>query len=66
MKILLALWPNTESGNFFKNVVFSQPKGLRLCEEADFGAQKCQHTTKFDARQNVQLTPEPALLQNRC
>jgi hypothetical protein len=23
---------------------------LRLCEEADFGAQNCQHTTKFDAR----------------
>ena len=28
--------------------------GLRLCEEADFGALNCQHTTKFDARQNVQ------------
>jgi hypothetical protein len=39
---------------------------LRLCEEADFGAQNCQHTTKFDARQNVQLTTEPAFLQNRC
>jgi hypothetical protein len=24
--------------------------GLRLCEEADFGAQNCQHTTKVDAR----------------
>ena len=23
---------------------------LRLCEEADFGALNCQHTTKFDAR----------------
>ena len=22
----------------------------RLCEEADFGAQNCQHTTKIDAR----------------
>ena len=40
--------------------------GLRLYEEADFGAQNCQHTTKFDARQNVQLTTEPAFLQNRC
>ena len=40
--------------------------GLRLCEEADFGALNCQHTTKFDARQNVQLTTEPAFLQNRC
>ena len=39
---------------------------LRLCEEADFGAQNCQHTTKVDARQNVQLTTEPAFLQNRC
>ena len=40
--------------------------GLRLCEEADFGALNCQHTTKVDARQNVQLTTEPAFLQNRC
>jgi len=39
---------------------------LRLCEEADFGALNCQHTTKVDARQNVQLTTEPAFLQNRC
>jgi hypothetical protein len=39
---------------------------LRLCEEADFGALNCQHTTKFDAMQNVQLTTEPAFLQNRC
>jgi hypothetical protein len=23
---------------------------LRLCEEADFGALNCQHTTKVDAR----------------
>ncbi len=23
---------------------------LRLCEEADFGAQNCQHSTKVDAR----------------
>jgi hypothetical protein len=36
----------------------------RLCEEADFGAQNYQHTTKVDARQNVQLTTEPAFLQN--
>src|SRR5690554_4255903 len=47
------------------------PKGFRhivsgLCEEADFGAQNCQHTTKVDARYNVQLTTEPAFLQNRC
>lgn len=40
--------------------------GLRLCEEADFVALKCQYTTKFDAIQNVQLTTEPAFLQNRC
>jgi hypothetical protein len=24
--------------------------GLRLCEEADFGALNCQHSTKVDAR----------------
>jgi hypothetical protein len=24
--------------------------GLRLCEEAEFGVQNCQHTIKFDAR----------------
>jgi hypothetical protein len=24
--------------------------GLRLCEEADFGALNCQRTTKFDER----------------
>ena len=24
--------------------------GLRLCEEADFGAQNCQPSTKVDAR----------------
>ena len=24
--------------------------GLRLCEEADFGAQNCQHSTKVDAK----------------
>ena len=24
--------------------------GLRLCEEADFGAQNCQYSTKVDAR----------------
>ena len=40
--------------------------GLRLCEEADFGALNCQHTTKLNAKQNVQLTTEPAFLQNRC
>jgi hypothetical protein len=39
---------------------------LRLCEEADYGAQNCQHSTKVDARLNVQLTTEPAFLQNRC
>jgi hypothetical protein len=39
---------------------------LRLCEEADFGELNCQYTTKIDARQNVQLTTEPAFLQNRC
>ena len=26
------------------------PNGLRLCEEADFGAQNCQRCTKVDAR----------------
>ena len=37
--------------DFLKEMrVFSQPDGLRLCEEADFGALNCQHTTKFDAR----------------
>ena len=35
---------------YIENVVFSQPDGLRLCEEADFGAQNCQYTTKVDAR----------------
>jgi hypothetical protein len=39
---------------------------MRLCEEADFGAQNCQHSTKVDARHNVHLTTEPAFLQNRC
>ena len=39
---------------------------LALGAVADFGALNCQHTTKFDARQNVQLTTEPAFLQNRC
>jgi hypothetical protein len=33
-----------------RKAVFSQPDVLRLCEEADFGALNCQHTTKFDAR----------------
>jgi hypothetical protein len=37
-----------------------------LCEEADFGALNFQHSTKVDARENVQLTTEPAFLQNRC
>jgi hypothetical protein len=40
--------------------------GLWLCEEADFEALNCQHSTKVDARKNVQLTTEPAFLQNRC
>jgi hypothetical protein len=33
---------------------------------ADFGAQNCQHTTKVDARQNVQLTTSPAIEPNAC
>jgi hypothetical protein len=49
-----------------KNVCPIAANGPRLCEEADFGAQNCQHTTKADAWQNVQLTTEPAFLQNRC
>lgn len=40
--------------------------GLRVCAVADFGTQNCQYTAKVDARQNVQLTTEPAFLQNRC
>ena len=39
---------------------------LALGEEADFGALNCQHSTKVDARQNVQLTTEPAFLPNAC
>src|SRR5690606_28311285 len=39
---------------------------LALGAVADFGTQNCQYTTKVDARQNVQLTTEPAFLQNRC
>jgi hypothetical protein len=38
--------------------------GLRLCKEADFGAQNCQNTTKVEARYNVQLTTESAFLPN--
>jgi hypothetical protein len=51
---------------FSSIAVISQPDVSRLCEEADFGAQNCQHSTKVDARYNVQLTTEPAFLQNRC
>jgi len=29
-------------------------------------AQNCQYTTKVDARQNVQLTTEPAIEPNAC
>ena len=37
--------------NFILLSSFTMPaNGLRLCEEADFGAQNCQHTTKVDAR----------------
>jgi hypothetical protein len=39
---------------------------LALGEEADFEALNCQPSTKFDTRQNVQLTTEPAFLPNAC
>src|SRR5690554_6221433 len=39
---------------------------LALGAVADFGAQNCQYTTKVDARQNVQLTTEPAIEPNAC
>ena len=39
---------------------------LALGVVAEFGAQNYQYTTKVDARLNVQLTTEPAFLQNRC
>src|SRR5690606_6731352 len=39
---------------------------LALGAVADFEAQNCQHTTKVDARQNVQLTTEPAIEPNAC
>jgi hypothetical protein len=47
---------------YFSFIVFFKlpHNGVRLGEEADFGALNCQHTTKFDARQNAQLTTEPA------
>jgi|GEM_PF-1202717 hypothetical protein len=51
---------------FSSIAVFSQPDGLALGAVADFGTEICQYTTKVDARKNVQLTPEPAFLQNRC
>ncbi len=31
-------------------IVIGEAIVLGLCEEADFGAQNCQHTTKVDAR----------------
>jgi hypothetical protein len=40
--------------------------GLALGAVADFGAQNCQYTTKVDARENVQLTTEPAIEPNAC
>lgn len=39
---------------------------LALCEEADFEELNCQPSAKFDKRQNVHLTAEPAFLQNAC
>jgi len=42
------------------------PNVLALGEEADFEALYCQPSTKADARQNVQLTTEPAFLPNAC
>lgn len=39
---------------------------LRLCEEADFGAQNCQYTTKVDARHYLQLTTSPTIDLNAC
>jgi len=39
---------------------------LALGEEADFEALNCQPSTKFDKRQNVQLTTEPAFLGWCC
>jgi hypothetical protein len=40
--------------------------GLGVGEVGDFGAQNCQHTTKVDARQHVQLTTLPAIEPNAC
>lgn len=37
------LFLDGNSGNMAHNV-------SRLCEEAEFGAQNCQHSTKVDAR----------------
>ena len=34
----------------FKWEVIRQSDVLRLCEEADYGALNCQHTTKVDVR----------------
>jgi hypothetical protein len=42
------------------------PNGLPLAAVGDFGELHCQPSTNVDARQNVQLTTEPAFLQNRC
>ncbi|MCO5279181.1 MAG: hypothetical protein M9911_14445 [Saprospiraceae bacterium] len=39
--------------------------GLALGAVADFGALNCQPSTKFDARQNVQLTTSPAIAAKR-
>jgi len=41
------------------------PNGLPLAAVGDFGELHCQPSTNVDARQNVQLTTEPAFLQNR-
>jgi len=45
----------------FKNIGV---KGLAIGEVADFGAQNCENSTKFDARQNVQLSTTPAIEPN--
>jgi hypothetical protein len=40
--------------------------GFGLCEEADYGTQNCQYSTKAYAIEDVQLTMKPAFLQNPC
>jgi len=42
------------------------PNGLPLAAVGDFGELHCQPSTNVDARQNVQLTTEPAFAKPMC